>query len=67
MELEHAEATHVLTADGQCCKIKMCSLTITWENSKQVINYFSKVLHFRACYLNTVLLSRLSLNDFEFH
>uniref|UniRef100_A0A8V0Z663 Protein phosphatase 1 regulatory subunit 13B n=1 Tax=Gallus gallus TaxID=9031 RepID=A0A8V0Z663_CHICK len=38
MELEHAEATHVFTADGQCCKIKMCSLTITWENSKQVGN-----------------------------
>lgn len=46
MELKHVEAAQMFTADGQCCKIKMCALTVTWENSEQVINSFSKFVSF---------------------
>lgn len=48
MELKHDEAMQMLTADRQCCKIKMCSLRITWENSVQVIT-------FKACWFYTLV------------
>lgn len=53
MELKRVEASEMFTADGQCCEIKMCSLAIRWENSEQVMNYFSKFVCFAlwwACF-----------------
>lgn len=57
MELKRVETSEMFTADGQCCEIKMCSLAIRWENSEQVMNYFSKFVCFAlwlACYLRAV-------------
>lgn len=68
MELKRVEASEMFTADGQCCEIKMCSLAIRWENSEQVMNYFSKFVCFAlwACYLSAVQLLHFNLNDFGF-
>lgn len=56
MELKRVEASEMFTDDGRCCEIKMCSLAIRWENSKQVMNYFLKFVCFAlwACYLSAV-------------
>lgn len=49
MELKQVEAMKELTADGECSKIKVCLLTVTWESTLQVINYFANtVLHFNG-------------------
>lgn len=69
MELKRVEASQMFAADGQCCEIKMCSLAIRWENSEQVINYFSKFVSFMlwwTCYLSAVWLLHFNLNDCGF-
>uniref|UniRef100_A0A7M4FBY5 Protein phosphatase 1 regulatory subunit 13B n=1 Tax=Crocodylus porosus TaxID=8502 RepID=A0A7M4FBY5_CROPO len=38
MELKQVEAMKELTSDGECSKIKVCLLTVTWESTLQVGN-----------------------------